>query len=1095
MAARRQVNLDDYVRKFPHMKRAEIHGLDNLFRAWDSDASGEITLEEMAEMLQRVVRDLFDKIDLDGSGKLDSKEVRTLVTQLGQQLSDKEFREAMSAMDSDGSGQVSFSEFEAWWKGSDEGSADANAEELSDLFAEVDSDGSGAIDVDEFITMIAVKMESKNVNGENQPREPMTLVRMAVQSVRDDVRAIYGMAQRPKTKLQAQQEMENVARNRRCFWTTENIGRPACVRFRRTWEAAQIFLLGYIAIAVPYRTGFNITIDPGSGWFWFEVLCDIYFAFDIFLNFRTAYRTDEGDLVVDPREIRANYLSTWFAIDIAACFPLTYIELLVQHFASSGCTATAAQVAAGEGCSDGGGFGAKLKAMKIARLLRLAKMLRLAKLRKVVKQIDEHYSGIWTVSKLFSLILIILYISHIFACMWYFAGSSNEIMSNGGTAYGWVHRLGYAATVDYVGDPEHAQFATGPNNWPEDAWFSPYLDAYYYAITTLTTVGYGDRTPHTDMEKVFSIISELAGGITFGILAGTLSAMLTESNASEQKADEQIEALKTFMSSKRVHKTLRRQITDQMEYFYKTKSVFDEAEIVEKLPPKFKKTLLLSMYKPQLQTCPLFAGLDEAIITKIAIILRPYLGVEGDSVVREGEVGDEMYMVVKGDITLKSSAWPKFDGKSWGDGAFFGELPLLGMGGGPLRNKHVYDVTCTSDSDLTFLLRSQMTELERDYPVFKSQVRTLAAKRAERFGIILSRVTVTDARTQRRMSVALDSEALSNAGVLSEGAGGFGNIGQAPEEDDSSEDEIPSAVGNNAPSTATLSLLIKKTCGETDERIDRVELKLSDVEDKLDQSLPGLKEKISSLESGMNSQLKDILDLIRRASTIDGSVAPWHTQPSSQEGFVAGGTATSAPVGQAQEAEEDSEDLSIWLLKVGLDSSEVEHFREHGFDTTADVVTCGLSESDLKELGLTKIRQRKAVKAAIDEERMARGLSPSFAGELASAEQLLPGNFGGSPGFGYRNSPGRPRTADGAYAGDGDLNLAEYKQLAVAAEQRMAGRRRLAANRAAEERSMSPDERRKARSMFGRGQAEKTQQLEQKHARQVAAARSISPYR
>jgi hypothetical protein len=42
---------------------------------------------------------------------------------------------------------------------------------------------------------------------------------------------------------------------------------------------------------------------------------------------------------------------------------------------------------------------------------------------------------------------------------------------------------------------------------------------------------------------------------------------------------------------------------------------------------------------------------------------------------------------------------------------------------------------------------------------------------------------------------------------------------------------------------------------------------------------------------------------------------------------------------------------------------------------------------------------------------------------------------------------------------------------------------------------MSPDERRKARSMFGRGQAEKTQQLEQKHARQVAAARSISPYR
>jgi hypothetical protein len=65
--------------------------------------------------------------------------------------------------------------------------------------------------------------------------------------------------------------------------------------------------------------------------------------------------------------------------------------------------------------------------MKIARLLRLAKMLRLAKLRKVVKRIDENYAGIWTVSKLCSLIVIILYISHLFACMWYFAGSANQV--------------------------------------------------------------------------------------------------------------------------------------------------------------------------------------------------------------------------------------------------------------------------------------------------------------------------------------------------------------------------------------------------------------------------------------------------------------------------------------------------------------------------------------------------------------------------------------------------------------------------------------------------------------------------------------------
>lgn len=87
---------------------------------------------------------------------------------------------------------------------------------------------------------------------------------------------------------------------------------------------------------------------------------------------------------------------------------------------------------------------------------------------------------------------------------------------------------------------------------------------------------------------------------------------------------------------------------------------------MEKLPPKLKKSLLLTMYKPQLQTCPLFAGLEETIITKLALTLRPYLGLQGDIVVQEGEIGEDMYMVVKGEVKLSSVQWPKFSGKLWG---------------------------------------------------------------------------------------------------------------------------------------------------------------------------------------------------------------------------------------------------------------------------------------------------------------------------------------------------------------------------------------------------------------------------------------------
>lgn len=45
------------------------------------------------------------------------------------------------------------------------------------------------------------------------------------------------------------------------------------------------------------------------------------------------------------------------------------------------------------------------------------------------------------------------------------------------------------------------------------------LDSFYFAIITLTTVGYGDFSPQTDPGKIFTIFYVLAGiGIIFGFI-------------------------------------------------------------------------------------------------------------------------------------------------------------------------------------------------------------------------------------------------------------------------------------------------------------------------------------------------------------------------------------------------------------------------------------------------------------------------------------------------------------------------------------------------------------------------------------------------
>ena len=59
---------------------------------------------------------LFEELDADKSGFLDSEELGDLCRQMGKKLGRKELAKAMAEIDLDGNDEVSFPEFEAWWK-------------------------------------------------------------------------------------------------------------------------------------------------------------------------------------------------------------------------------------------------------------------------------------------------------------------------------------------------------------------------------------------------------------------------------------------------------------------------------------------------------------------------------------------------------------------------------------------------------------------------------------------------------------------------------------------------------------------------------------------------------------------------------------------------------------------------------------------------------------------------------------------------------------------------------------------------------------------------------------------------------------------
>lgn len=73
-------------------------------------------------------------------------------------------------------------------------------------------------------------------------------------------------------------------------------------------------------------------------------------------------------------------------------------------------------------------------------------------------------------------------------------------------------------------------------NIEDSLMFENYLDALYWATTTLTTVGYGDICPTSDIGRVISMLSALLGVAVIALPSGVITASYLEELREMKKA-------------------------------------------------------------------------------------------------------------------------------------------------------------------------------------------------------------------------------------------------------------------------------------------------------------------------------------------------------------------------------------------------------------------------------------------------------------------------------------------------------------------------------------------------------------------------------
>ncbi|XP_051259081.1 potassium voltage-gated channel subfamily H member 7-like isoform X2 [Dicentrarchus labrax] len=301
--------------------------------------------------------------------------------------------------------------------------------------------------------------------------------------------------------------------------------------FKAVWDWLILLLVIYTAILTPYSAAFLLN-DQGehkrrecgyscSPLNVVDLIVDIMFIIDILINFRTTYVNQNEEVVSDPAKIAIHYFKGWFLIDMVAAIPF---DLLIFGSGSDETTT-------------------------LIGLLKTARLLRLVRVARKLDRYSEYGAAV-----LMLLMCIFALIAHWLACIWYAIGNVEKPYLE--HKIGWLDNLGVSIGKRYnYSDP-----SSGPSIKDK------YVTALYFTFSSLTSVGFGNVSPNTNSEKIFSICVMLIGSLMYASIFGNVSAIIQRLYSGTARYHAQMLRVKEFIRFHQIPNPLRQRLEEYFQH-------------------------------------------------------------------------------------------------------------------------------------------------------------------------------------------------------------------------------------------------------------------------------------------------------------------------------------------------------------------------------------------------------------------------------------------------------------------------------------------------------------------------------------------------